>query len=148
MTSGQVVASLVGGILVLLLQWVWKTALPELALRFQKNEPRIAGRWKTTFKENGKEYHENVTLKQRGRSITGVILLKEEENAEDIVYNFTGTFKNLILSGTYVSTDEADFERGVILLRYLGKGKFIGQNIFFSKTSEKLIPSDYVWTSI
>lgn len=141
----QVIASLIGGIIVLILQWVWKTALPELSLRFLRNEPRIAGEWKTTFKENGKEYNENVTLKQRGRNITGVILLKEEED-EDTVYNFSGTFKNLILSGTYVSRDEADFERGVILLKYLGKGKFTGQNIFFSKTSEKLVPSDYEWT--
>ena len=147
MTSGQIIASLIGGILVLFLQWLWKNALPDLVLRFQKNEPRIAGKWKTTFKENGKEYHENVTLRQRGRNITGVILLKEEEDAEDTVYNFSGTFKNLILSGTYVSTDEADFERGVILLRYLGRGRFTGQNIFSSKTSEKLIASDYEWTS-
>jgi len=139
----NVVASICGGVLVLILRWLWKEVLPALVIRFQKNEPRIGGRWKTSFEEDGKTYSENVTLKQRGRRISATIILKEGD--EDIVYQFTGTFQNLVLSGTYVSMDEEDFERGAILLRYTQKGKFVGQNSFFSKTSEKLVSSSYEW---
>ena len=82
-------------------------------------------------------------LLQRGRNVTADIVLREGE--DETVYKFVGTFRNLILSGTYQSADDADFERGAILLRYTSKGMFVGQNAFFSKTSETLVSSPYKW---
>ncbi len=139
-----IAASLLGGLAVVFLQWFWRSALPDIVLRFQKNEPRIGGKWKTQFEEEGQTYSENVTLRQRGRNVTADIVLREGD--DETVYKFVGTFRNLILSGTYQSADEADYERGAILLRYTSKGRFVGQNAFFSKTSENLVSSRYEWT--
>lgn len=147
MSTTHILSSFIGAGLLLVCQWLWKSVLPAVVLRFQKNEPRIAGRWKTSFDEEGKNYTETVHLKQRGRVVSATFILKDDEEDEEIVYHFSGTFKNLILSGTYVSTDEANFERGSILLRYTRKDKFVGQYSFFSKTSNsKLVSSSYTWT--
>jgi hypothetical protein len=138
-----VLVSVAAGVLVLLLQWTWNNFLSTIILHLQKNEPRIAGLWKTSFNEEGKEYTETVTLKQHGRKTTGTIVLKDDD--DEITYHFRGTFQNLILSGSYASVDEANFERGTILLQYKKKGQFVGQTSYFSKTSDKLVSSDYEW---
>jgi hypothetical protein len=135
----NILYSVAGGIIILIIRWVWNDGLPFILQYITKSGPIISGKWKTIFKEEGKIYHETAIIKQRGTKIFGKITLDEE----DIVYNFNGTFKNLILSGTYA--DEANFERGTILLKYVKKGKFLGQNSFFSKTSDKLVSSHYEW---
>ena len=137
-------ASIIGGFAVILIQWVWRSGWLPFAPWIQKNEPRIVGRWKTQFKEEGQAYSENVTLRQSGRNVTADIVLREGD--DETVYKFVGTFRNLILSGTYQSADEADYERGAILMRYTPRGTFVGQNAFFSKTSESLVSSRYEWT--
>ncbi len=136
-------AGLIGAIVLLFLQWIWKDVMPSIFIRFQKNEPRIAGKWRTSFDEEGKAYTEKVTLKQRGRKLKGTIVLKDGE--EEIIYDFIGTFQNLILSGVYASTDQANFERGAVLLQYTSKNAFVGQQSFFSKKSERLVSSNYEW---
>ena len=60
-----VIGSVLGGSILLLAQWFWRSLLSSIVLRFQKNEPRIAGKWRTTFKEEGQEYHESVTRQCR-----------------------------------------------------------------------------------
>ena len=95
-----VIGSVLGGSILLLAQWFWRSPLSSIVLRFQKNEPRIAGKWRTTFKEEGQEYHESVTLRQHGRNIMADIILREDNN-DETVYKFVGTFRNLVLSGTY-----------------------------------------------
>ena len=140
-----VFGSVLGGSILLLAQWLWRNLLSGIIVRFQKGEPTIAGKWRTTFKEEDQKYHESVTLRQQGRNIMADIILRED-NDDETVYKFVGTFRNLVLSGTYESTDKTDFERGAILLRYTQQGTFVGQNIFFSKTSEHLVSGDYEWT--
>lgn len=107
-------------------------------------KPNISGRWETELTEEGKKYNEIVELRQQGRKVFGEIILDDE--GEKIVYIFTGTFENLILSGTFYSKDESNFEQGAIVLRYIKKGKFEGKSIFFSKMyAEKLVSSQYKW---
>jgi len=140
-----VIGTVIGSILTFSGKWIYSSIILDLILRIRK-EPRIESKWKTRFQEDGKEYSETVTLKQKGRNISAVIILIEDN--EETEYHFKGTFRNLILAGTYVSTDETDFEEGAILLRYTSKKTFVGQNIFFSKTSPKLVPSNYEWERI
>ena len=91
----------------------------------------IAGKWKTSYKsaDDDQWHEERATLYQRGGKVTGDIVLRKDD--KDIPYCFSGTFRNNILSGTYYAVDKRGFERGTILLRYLGKKKtFVGQNSF------------------
>ena len=71
-----------------------------------------------------------------------------QQDGEEILYSFEGTFRDRILSGTYEATDEANFERGTILLKYTRKGTFVGRNAFLSRTSENLVSSPYEWTLV
>ena len=112
-----------------------------------RGELNIEGEWKTQFEEEGESYEEKVILYQDvGQKVTADITLQEEE--EEIVYRFEGIFRDLILSGTYEATDEANFERGTILLKYTRKGTFVGRNAFLSRTSENLVSSPYKWTLV
>ena len=78
--------------------------------------------------------------------MNGEITFKESSDVTT-VYNFEGTFRFLILTGTYQSTDPTDYEQGAFALRYK-KGKLIGQHALLSKNSDDLISSDYVWERV
>ena len=143
MDLSMIISAIVGGIVLLILVWFSKDILPAIFIYLQKSQPKVSGKWKTTFQEDGKVYHESVTLKQIGRKVSATIVLKEDD--EQINYHFKGTFQNLILSGTYDCEDEANFERGSILLRYTKVHKFVGQNSFLSKTTSDVVSSGYEW---
>ena len=144
MTLDSILGAVVGGLLVLALVWFWNNVLPNILQVFYHHEPSIGGKWKTTFREGDKEFNESVTLTQRGRRIKGSIVLRESDD-ETTTYKFQGTFRYLILSGTYESTDPTDYEQGAFALRYTRHGTFTGQHILLSRKAEQLISSDYEW---
>jgi hypothetical protein len=109
---------------------------------FSHSEPSIVGKWNTAFQEGGKDAHEEVTVRQRGSRVRGQIALRSEDETE--IYDFEGTFKNLILTGTYGSTDPEDIERGVFVLSY-ARGKLTGQYARPSRESDEMISSPYTW---
>lgn len=147
MWDSWLVRGLIVAVLGTVLGWLWKKYLWEkIPGRFLQRQTKIAGRWRTEFKEDEHPYSETVTLHQRGREVTADFEL--EEDGEVTKYRFSGTFQNLILSGTYYSTDETDFERGTILLRYTRHGTFEGQNSFFSRHSDDVVSSPYKWMRI
>lgn len=147
MEIGAIIVTIIlSAIMTLVVQWLWQDILPSIILRFQKNEPTIQGYWKTKFSEEGKDFDEDVEVTQKGRKVIATIILNY--NNEKIIYHFIGIFKHRILSGTYDSIDETDFERGAILLQYKRKGKFVGQYSFFSKTSDQIVSSNYEWNYV
>jgi len=142
-TTG-ILIGLAGAAIWAALAWFWNNILPRILQRFYRDEPIIAGKWKTTFQEGGKTYKENVTIKQKGRRVNGIITLLEEDG-ETTNYKFEGRFKNLILSCTYESTNPSDYEQGSFTLKYTRHLKLTGQHVLLSKTSDHLISSDYLW---
>lgn len=139
-----VVYAVAGGLITALLIWLWRKIIPEVWQRFASDEPAVAGKWKTAFAEDGKQYVEEVELNQVGRKIWGIITLKGQDDVSN--YAFDGTFKNLIMAATYASTDRSEIERGAFALRYTRHGDFEGQYVLFAKQSEKLVSSEYKWT--
>ena len=134
----------VGGVLVLLAIWLWKDVFPRVVQRFRRDEPLLSAKWKTTFVEEGREYHETVTLVQKGRRVGGHISLRESDD-EIATYRFEAMFRHLILSGTYQSTDPGNFEQGAFAIRYLPQKAFKGQYIVLSQTTGTFIAVDYAW---
>ena len=116
MTFDSILGAVVGGLLVLALVWFWNNVFPNILQVFYHHEPTIAGKWKTTFREGDKEFSETVTLNQKGRRIKGSIVLRESDD-DTTTYKFQGTFRYLILSATYESTDPTDYEQGAFALR-------------------------------
>jgi hypothetical protein len=69
-----------------------------------------------------------VTLKRQGHNITGTMLCTKGHN-EGRHYTLLGTFKNLILTGTYESTDTNEIERGTISLMLKHNGKCLNGHL-------------------
>ncbi|MBI3627956.1 MAG: hypothetical protein HY220_04425 [Candidatus Sungbacteria bacterium] len=110
-----------------------------------RREPNIAHKWRTTFEEEGRQYHEDASISQRGKWVTGQLELRE--NGDTTIYKFSGTFQHLILTCTYESTDPRDYERGSFTLKYF-RGMFRGQHILLSRSSDQPISSEYDWTAV
>lgn len=91
----EITYSIIGGLIVLILIWLWNNVIPRIMQRFLHQEPSINGKWNTTFKEDTHTFNEVVTLIQKGRRVSGQIVLKLEQQ-EDSVYTFEGSFKYLI----------------------------------------------------
>ena len=143
MDYSSVQPSVVGGLIVIVLAALWREVLPRLLQRFFYDEPRLPPNWKTTYEEGEQDYHENVTLTQNGRRVTGEVVLREGE--DKTTYKFEGTFRHLFLTATYQSTDPADYEQGAFALRYKRNGTFVGQHVLLSNKSEELVSSRYEW---
>lgn len=127
----------------LLLLVFFNILLPAIIQQFfSRHQPSIAGKWITEYREGDAEMREEVTVRQRGSKIRGQIALRSKDETD--IYRFEGTFKNLILTGTYESTDPEDIERGVFLLNY-ARGKLTGQYARPSRESDEMISSRYVW---
>lgn len=105
------------------------------------DEPRISGRWKSTFIEDKQEYVEDLELEQKGRIITGSISLMYDD--KQYRYNLRGEFRHLILTCTFESVDNDDIERGVIFMKYIDKCALDGWQGHFSNDSKNLVSSKY-----
>lgn len=125
--------------------WAWKELAPRIAQRFYQ-EPLIGDtEWKTTFIEDGQEFHETVTLTQKGRRVIGEIIL--EDGDKSIKYRMSGVFRHLILTGTYEAMDPRDYEQGAFALKYTNN-RLTGEHILLSRTSDQPISSNYKWERI
>lgn len=145
MEVSTLLTAVAGGIIVAILQYAWNNWFPPIIQKFYRDEPQIGGEWRTTFTEGNKEYHEQVTLKQKGRRVSGRIILTTDSDDGTTTYSFEGQFKNTILSATYESSDPSDYEQGAFVLHYRKGKRFDGQYILSSKESEDLISSPYNW---
>ena len=138
----QLPGAIVGGLAVIGIMWLWREIVPRIMTHLLQGEPKIAGTWKTTFKEAGETKHETVELFQKGRLIKGTLVLREADGESK--YRFRGTFKHRILKAVYESTDPTEYECGAFAMIYR-MGKMDGQYILFGTDSEDLVTSEYTW---
>ena len=120
------------------LQW-WNTKISQ-----KIEELSISGEWNSFFREERNLYTEKVKLTQNGREITGTISMAQKRINR--VYNFSGTFKNQILVGTYESANRKKDERGSIVLRYVNENLLSGYCTFIYK-NKQVYNSPYILTS-
>ncbi len=148
--SSKVLHYIIGGGVVIIVGALI-LVVQRLRLYMFRSKPLVAGKWNTTFKEEGEETsNEVVTLKQKGSQVTGEIEYKDEEG-EKIIYTFKGSYKNLILTATYESTDPKEIECGSFSIQYIQNKKFKGQYVTFSKKEgyeAELIATKYYWDRI
>jgi len=139
-----VLGGVLAGIIVLILARIWHNGIPQILQKILYQEPYIQGEWNTLFQEDGNEFCEVVTLKQRGRWVKGQIALKVDKK-KDVMYTFKGTFKHLMLTCMCWSADRTEYQQGVFALRYKDHC-FTGQYVVLSKLStEQFISSPYKW---
>lgn len=108
------------------------------------NEIKISGEWNSFFHKEKALCTESVSFQQSGRDIKGTISMPQKQGSR--VYNFSGTFKNQILVGTYESANRRKDERGTIVLRYINENLLSGYCTFIYK-NKQVYNSPYVLTS-
>ena len=96
---------------------IWNRYIKWNIVRKNKLSPElsIAGKWMSTFAEDGQIYKERVEIIQKGRKIEA--LLDLNQNGKNYKYNFTGEYKNKILTGSYNSSNKRKDERGTIIVQ-------------------------------
>jgi len=143
------IAGAIGTVLGALIIWLGQQFGPRIMATIRHDEPRLDDTWKTTFKEEGIEYHEDVRLVQSGHLVKGDIELhlphSESGQTNSLKYQFEGRFRHLILAATYRSTDPSRFEQGAFVLKYTAEKTLVGQHVFWSQGTERPISSEYKW---
>ena len=87
----------------------------------KKTKPEVKQK-KISVKNNKPNHEFAITLKRRGHNISGSMLCTKGSN-EGRHYMLEGTFKNLILTAAYESTDKSEIERGTITLMLKNNGR-------------------------
>ena len=111
----------------------------------------IAGKWRTSFKEDEQEFNENVEIHIDGNEVWGTIDLIDLNDPSLITdsYKFKGKYMDRILAGTYESNDPTDYEQGAFVLELRGK-ILTGKYLFGTKKEgeEPIASSPYIWERI
>ena len=111
----------------------------------------IAGKWRTSFKEDEQEFNENVEIHIDGNEVWGTIDLIDLNDPSLITdsYKLKGKYMDRILAGTYESNDPTDYEQGAFVLELRGR-IFTGKYLFGTKKEgeEPIASSPYIWERI
>ena len=107
------------------------------------HDTKIEGRWKARATIDGQEVERDWEITRHGHDVSAKIKSTSGFD-KDQEFNMTGTFKDLILTGTYVRNDPARVDRGTYTLRLIGDGqKFVGKVARYSPQSERVEADKY-----
>jgi len=106
-------------------------------IRIQRSSSEQKSEWENTF---------SVTLARKGHVVTGTMLGTTGGN-EGRNYTLNGSFRNLILTGTYESTDRTEIERGCFSLMLKNNGSCLyGYMIAYSDSDHDLGAIKTTWS--
>ena len=107
---------------------------------------KIEGQWETEI-----QFHEVInqyliTLKRVGYKITGVMICTSGPNTLGSIYKISGTFKNLILSGTYESTKTRELDQGAFTLMLINNGTLLrGYFAYYDNDENSILSIETEW---
>ncbi|ENJ1743267.1 hypothetical protein AB0536_004699, partial [Vibrio parahaemolyticus] len=85
-------------------------------------DAKIEGKWFGVFPNQDDLRQDVVSLKRHGHEVKGkLICIKGGDEGEE--YELSGSFRNLILTLTYESTDESSTDRGTLTLQCISSGE-------------------------
>ncbi|WP_413114103.1 hypothetical protein [Thaumasiovibrio sp. DFM-14] len=142
-----IVAGLVTGILIWLFRVVWLAILKPRTEDLLYKGVRIDGLWFSELVDTSSVHKEEISVVQRGNCISGTIKTLEGQDRGSS-YKFTGSFKNLILTGTYESTSKYMTDRGTFTLKLSDNGgELKGITTYVGDTNGSLTSTEYTWSS-
>ena len=140
-----VVAGLVTGVLIWLFRAVWLKVLSPFVEDLLYRGVRIDGQWTAELEDAESEHKEEIIIKQWGNRVTGTLRCIEGQDLGGS-YTFQETFKNLILTATYESTNKFSTDRGTFTVRLNDNGNsFKGHTVYLGATDGELSDAGYVW---
>ncbi|HEV2611057.1 MAG TPA: hypothetical protein VGU61_12380 [Noviherbaspirillum sp.] len=140
-----VIAGLVTGILIWLFRAVWLKILSPFIEDLLYRGVRIEGLWIAELVGAESTHKEEIVIKQWGNRVAGTLKCIEGQD-QNSSYSFSGTFKNLILTAMYESTDKFSTDRGTFTVRLEDNGSYFkGHTVYLGATDGELSDAAYVW---
>jgi len=138
-----IVSGLITTFLIVVLREVWlKIIEPWYEERVYK-DARIEGRWRTKY--GSIDNKEIVELQRTGHSISGKITVVGGAD-QGMVYDISGTFNNLLLTGSYVPVNRSCLDRGSFTLMLVSNGERLeGHTSYYLDGEHTVVPDSYVW---
>lgn len=124
--ASSLVAGVVSGVIASLIVFAFRVYWLKILQPWYENRlyqgAVIEGDWTTTidFPDGNTNTH-RITLRRVGYAVSGVANCVSGYS-EGQTYEFTGTFKNLLLTGTYQVTNSRSLERGTFTLMLVQGG--------------------------
>jgi hypothetical protein len=119
-----VVSGLVATFLAVVARKYWvSVVMPWYEERIYRNA-KIEGRWnsRVSYSKSGHDWDEFMfDIQRHSHSVKATLICTDGAN-KGSVYNFEGTFRNLILTGTYSTTEQSRLARGTLTLMLLNNG--------------------------
>ncbi|ALM66753.1 hypothetical protein ACUVJI_04700 [Vibrio parahaemolyticus] len=145
--AAGIVAGLVTGVLIWFFRAIWLSILKPRIEDLLYKGVRIDGLWFSELVGAESTHKEEIVVVQRGNKISGTIKTVEGQD-KGSNYKFTGSFKNLVLTGTYESTSKYMTDRGTFILRLSDNGgELKGITTYAISAGSSLCTVEYVWSS-
>jgi len=138
-----IIAGLLTTLIVVVFHCLWIRAIqPWYEERIYK-DARIEGCWKITYPNI--EGEEIAKIERQGHRITGnVTVISGPDQGK--MYVFSGTFKNLILTGEYSSANRAALDRGTFSVMLSNNGNsFSGFSSFYHDSKNGMGSEECKW---
>ena len=136
-------------VLVYFFQKVWKRILEPWFEERVYRDAKVEGKWEGRLVELCEptgDYLELISLERRAHRITGTITCTGGADiAEE--YALEGTFRNLLLSGTYWQKSRRSLDRGSFTLKLTENGERLeGHCAYYNTPNDCVQCSEYSWT--
>ena len=145
----QIGIGIVGGIVsaafCLLFATFWKNTILPWYEEKVYHDAKIEGKWKGTYNYGEGATEDLIILNRKGHRVWGTIRsVSGVDEGND--YYFEGTFKNLLLTGTYVASDPSKLDRGSFTLMLKENGRlFEGESSNYIDEDHKVDSVKYEW---
>jgi hypothetical protein len=132
------------GILVFVAQFYLKAIKPWIEELLYK-DVEIQGEWIGKYPDMP-DTEDIVDIKRQGHRVQGTVTITAGPD-KGTIYEFDGSFKNLIVTATYVSANRSRLDRGAFAMRLEQNGlKFSGQYAYYQDDDNAIHPALCNWT--
>jgi hypothetical protein len=137
--AGGLVATLISAIIFQYWNKVIKPGFENMVYK----DSKIEGRWELETEFQGKQRSGIMGIKRSGHQITGTVTHVDEDDKYN-TYEIIGSFKNLILTVSYDSTDKSTIARGSLTLMLMDNGsRFEGWLAYYSFDTKEICSTKY-----
>lgn len=138
-----VVAGLITSLIVILFQRLWVEVVQPWYEERVYRDTKIEGRWIIEYPD--RQAVEVAELKRRGHRVSGVITVSDGADLGKS-FLFNGTFKNLILTGSYSAVNQRSLDRGSFAVMLKNNGQTLeGHAIYYVDEDSDMSSARCTW---
>jgi hypothetical protein len=143
-----VAAGLIVGMVCLAFKPIWERIIVPWYEEKVYHDAKIEGQWKATLDMEGIKTGETINLIRKGHDVA-LTISRTSGSDEGRTYLASGTFRNLILTGTYAASQRAFLDRGSFSLMLVNNGNTLrGHCSYYSDRAHFVEPANYEWNKV